>query len=183
MFRKKIKAEEIGHRLYVNVRQARTDGYPAHGRLFPADAVVSVESVKDELLYLDVFASEAAVRTELGSVAEKPVLLAPFWAGFKKWLQQNRGEAIAERRVLLDGRSRVLPSEAAEDCYARLKRRLQVYSECAHDKHPLGDDFWIGAHFLGLCGSPGGASLADISSFLAARREEVTSMLQAQKIV
>jgi hypothetical protein len=58
-----------------------------------------------------------------------------------------------------------------------------LYSECSHAKNPLGDDLWIAATFLGLCGSPGGASLADVTSILASTGYELLDSLKSRRIL
>ena len=183
LFRKKVYAAEAGEQLCARAREDRDEGYPQAISVLVPTAKIDLETVKTEWLYLDIFNMDLAVRHAFGHSTEKSAILAAFWAAVKSWLQLENVEPLPERRVLLDGYSKVLPPENKEDSYSRLKQRLQLYSECSRAKHLLRDDHWIAATFLGLCGTPGGTSLADIVSILASRRDEIATSLKSHRII
>jgi len=182
-FRKKVYPTEVGEQLCARAREDRDEGYPQTSSVLVPSAKIDLETVKTEWLYLEIFNIDLAVRHAFGRSTETSAILAAFWSAVKGWLQPEIVGLLPERRVLLDGYSKVLPPENKEDSYSRLKRRLQLYGECSHAKHALCDDSWIAATFLGLCGTPGGTSLADIMSILASRRDEIAASLKSQRII
>ena len=53
--KRKLKGGEVGLGFFDSVRKARLAGYPETEELFPQDAEIGLEAVKDEWLYLEIF--------------------------------------------------------------------------------------------------------------------------------
>ena len=183
LFRKKVQASEVGEQLCERAREERRAGYPQAATLLLPTPEMDVMAVRNEWLYLEIFRIDLAVRLAFGGGVEKSAILTAFWSGVKNWLLQQVVAPLAERRILLDGHSKIVPPENEEKSYSRLKRRLQLYSECSHVRHPLGEGLWIAATFIGLCGTPDGAPLGEITSRFTSSRDELARQLKSERIV
>jgi len=101
--KRRVKGGDVGLGFFEAVRKARTAGYPGMKSLFPSDAIIGLEAVKDEWLYLDIFTIDYVVFLALGQSPEKSAVLTPFWVEIKKWLQQERVGSLPERSSFLGG--------------------------------------------------------------------------------
>jgi hypothetical protein len=182
--KRKVKGTEVGLGFFDSVRKARIAGYPGAKELFPSDAIIGLEAVKDEWLYLNVFTIDYVVFLALGQSPEKTAVLTPFWAEIKKWLQQVRVNARPEMVSFLGDDHKIIPAESSETSFERLTRRMQQYSDCILKPHHLGENYSVAVTFTwSLCGDMNAATIAGISSFFSAQKIELVKGLKSYRIV
>jgi len=181
--KRKLKGGEVGLGFFDSVRKARLAGYPETEELFPQDAEIGLEAVKDEWLYLEIFTVDFVVFLALGKTPEKAAVLTPFWAELKKWLQLEQVDALLERFSFLGGDAKSIPAENSETSFERLMRRMQQYSDCISKPHDLGENHSVATTFAALCGDMDAVTIMGVSSFFSAKKVSLFNALKRLQIV
>src|ERR1039457_4517642 len=93
----KQSADDIAIEHYRLLQKNRAAGFPESNHLFPQEAQIDSEAVKDEWLYFQIFLFDFALYQAFGATAAKAAVLTPFWTHIKGWLQNEQVSALPVR--------------------------------------------------------------------------------------
>ena len=92
------------------LQKDRAAGFPESSQLFPQEAQIDSDAVKDEWLYFQIFLFDFAVYQAFGPTAAKAAVLTPFWTRVKGWLQNQQVAALPVRLAVAGGGPRSIPA-------------------------------------------------------------------------
>jgi len=76
--KRKQSGAELGIGFYRHLRMSYADGFPKLQNLLAATTAIDSNAVRDEWLYLEVFAYDFSVFLALGKTPAKAAVLVPF---------------------------------------------------------------------------------------------------------
>src|SRR5437762_614750 len=141
----KQSGAELGMGFYRHLRKSYADGFPKFKNLLRATTAIDSNAVRDEWLYLEIFAYDFSVFLALGKTPAKAAVLTPFWQHIEVWLKADQVPALPERLAFAGGGEvpRFIRAEPSEPSYTRLLRRVQEYSFAVTSPHQMGQNYSV----------------------------------------
>lgn len=183
LFKPKQSGTEIGLELCRILQEGYAAGFSGSQDLFPTEPQISLEAVKDEWLYLEVFSVDFSVYLAVGDTPAKAAVLTPFWVCIRQWLQAKRANELPERLVVAGGGPRVIPAENSESSFSRLSRRMQQYGSAITSPHAQGENYSVAAVLASACGDMGAISTLGVTEFFSSRKISIVQFIRKFRIV
>jgi hypothetical protein len=184
--KRKQSVVEIGLEFYRHLQEGRAEGFSKAPDIIRAStAKIDSNAVRDEWLYLQIFAFDFSVYLALGKTPAKAAVLTPFWQHIETWLQAEHVAALPERLAFAGGGEvpRFIPAEPSEPSYSRLLRRMQEYSSAVKSPHEKGENYSVAAVFANACGFMDIGSITGVSAWFSSFKIQTVQFIKQFRIV
>jgi hypothetical protein len=181
--KRKQSGPEIGLEFYRHLQKGRAEGFSKFQKIIHASTAIDSNAVRDEWLYLQIFAFDFSVYLALGKTPAKAAVLTPFWQHIEAWLQAEQVAALPERFAVAGEGPRVIPAEPSERSYTRLLRRVQGYSSAVTSPHEMEQNYSVAAVFASACGFMDIASITGVSAWFSSLKIQTVQFIKQFGIV
>jgi len=187
-FKQRASAQDVAEGYFESIRNNAESGYPK--TMFPDEAPLGIEIVKDEWIYFDVFTFDYTTFLAFGETPARHAILNPFSSLVANWLKNRQAPAIIEPRLIinfdhLDEPPNFVAEEECESAHERLKRRILIYAEALKTPCSLGQNYMVALTFAALCGVDFTDTpfIMGISAWFSHLKVEGTKHLKSLRIV
>jgi DNA-binding response OmpR family regulator len=184
-----LPPEEIAEVFFERLKDKAEAGFPKN--MFPDEAPLGIELIKDEWIYFSVFIFDYSTFLAFGETPSRRAILNPFSTLVVSWLKTRRAPAVMEPRIIAPTFENAaeppnfIDEEPSEPSNERLKRRVLTYSEALKTPCSLGQNYMVALTFASLCGvdSSDLPYVTGISSFFSRLKIEQTKILKSYHVV